>query len=390
MSLARRESQANVGGYWHFFPKHVQARRALWNGVDPKKGRSFIDIAFGDLIHARNNTEMFLELDNGATWQLLGSDNYDRLVGGNARGVVFSEWALCDPRAWDYIRPIILENHGWALFITTYRGRNHAWQMAQTLRDHPDWRVDVRTVNDTVDVNGARIITDDDIAKERSEGTPEAIIQQEYFCNPAAAVPGAVYAVQTERMRADVARCQARWNPLKPVYAAWNLDQSPTATAIVYAQPVGDRLSIIAAEIMPFMPLPECLAHIRARPWRVAEHLIAEASESLVDVFTGLNVYPDVVRSKRPGLVEAITQAALETADVNATDCADLLDSLTGYSRHDLTEDENRPMFSAEYDETWHMQLTRAFELLALYQHTDAGGAWHRPQRYINSDKRAI
>ena len=151
MSKARQECVKRVGAYVHFFPKHIQARRALWQGIDPKKSSRFIDIAFGGIESSRNNTEMLIEMINGSTWQLLGSDNYDRVVGANIVGAVFSEWALCDPRAWDYIRPMILENNGWAVFITTYRGRNHAWQMVQQLKDNPEWYVDVRDIYHTVD-----------------------------------------------------------------------------------------------------------------------------------------------------------------------------------------------------------------------------------------------
>ena len=133
MSLARIESQQRIGAYVHFFPYHTQARRAIWNGVDPRLGVKFIDHAFGDLTVATNKTDMLLDFKNGSTWQMLGSDNYDRVIGSNIVGVVFSEWALCDPRAWDYIRPILRENAGWAVFITTFRGRNHAWRMAQSV-----------------------------------------------------------------------------------------------------------------------------------------------------------------------------------------------------------------------------------------------------------------
>ena len=38
LSMARNESIKRVGGYVHFFPKHIQAKRAIWNGIDPKKG----------------------------------------------------------------------------------------------------------------------------------------------------------------------------------------------------------------------------------------------------------------------------------------------------------------------------------------------------------------
>jgi phage terminase large subunit len=81
---------------------------------------------------------MFIEFDNGSTWQVVGSDNYNSLVGSPPVGVVFSEWALAKPDAWTYMRPILAENGGWALFIWTPRGRNHA-TMAFDARADPNW-----------------------------------------------------------------------------------------------------------------------------------------------------------------------------------------------------------------------------------------------------------
>src|SRR3954453_16142800 len=60
---------------------------------------------------------MLIETVNGSIWQMAGSDNFDSLVGSNPVGVVFSEWALSHPDAWECLRPILVENEGWALFI---------------------------------------------------------------------------------------------------------------------------------------------------------------------------------------------------------------------------------------------------------------------------------
>jgi len=178
MHVAKERGAVDIGSYWHLLPKHSQAKRAIWNGIDHKSGRRFIDMFFPDAL-AKNATDMFIERECGSTWQLLGSDNYDRAVGSNPRGIVFSEWALCDPRAWDYFRPILRANKGWAIFISTFRGRNHMWQMYQNLLDNPDWFVSLKTVDDT------QIITLADIEKERAEGMSERLIQQEYYCKPA-------------------------------------------------------------------------------------------------------------------------------------------------------------------------------------------------------------
>jgi len=74
---------------------------------------------------------MFIRLKNGATWQVLGSDRYDAAVGSPPYGITFSEWALSNPAAWAYLAPILIENNGWGLFITTARGRNHAHSMLE-------------------------------------------------------------------------------------------------------------------------------------------------------------------------------------------------------------------------------------------------------------------
>lgn len=389
LNLARDESQLHVGGYCHFYPKHVQAKRAIWNGIDPKIGRNFIDAAFDGLIDHRNNTEMFLQLKRGSTWQLLGSDNYDRVVGSNLLGVVFSEWALSDPRAWDYVKPILRENGGWAVFITTYRGRNHAWQMAQQLRNNPDWYVDVRDVTQTCDVNGRRIITDDDIARERADGTPEGIIQQEYFCNPAAAVPGAVYSQQAQDLMADATRMAATWNPLQPVYVSWNLRESPITTSVVHFQP-GEVPVVLAAATYPFMSLGEVVAKVREQPWPIAGHVVGVEDEAMLPGLANFRIHPEVVRNRRPGAVEMQTQAFAANMRCAAEASQDLLDSMIGYTRRELTVDEDRPVFGDDYIASWHGQLVFALENFALAEIDGSASGWHRPQHYRLIDKRII
>lgn len=195
--------QERVGNYWHLFPFHVQAKRAIWKGIDARTGERFIDRAFPDRIRARDNeTEMSIIMPNGSTWQMLGSDNYDRLVGSNPCGLAFSEWALCDPAAWDYIRPILLENKGFALFITTFRGRNHAWRMYQQIKDSENWYADLRTVDQTHRHDGSPIVTAEDIQKEIDEGMDEALVRQEFYCDPDAATAGAIYTRQYNKLMA--------------------------------------------------------------------------------------------------------------------------------------------------------------------------------------------
>lgn len=211
LELVREELMSTVGSYWHLYPLQVQAKRAIWNAVDNATETRLLELIFPEeMRQSTHEQDLLIRFPNHSTYQLCGSDAYDRLVGSNPRGVLFSEWALCDPRAWAYILPILVENGGWAAFITTYRGRNHAYQMAQKLRLDPRWYVDVRTIDMTRRVNGERVVAPADVEAERASlvamhgRTPaDAMIREEFYCDPMAAQPGSVYGGSVAAMLAE-------------------------------------------------------------------------------------------------------------------------------------------------------------------------------------------
>jgi hypothetical protein len=386
LSLARRESRRRVGGYVHFFPKHIQARRAIWQGIDPKKGAPFIDIAFGDYEAARNNTEMFLEMYNGSTWQLLGSDNYDRVVGSNAVGVVFSEWALCDPRAWDFIRPIILENDGFAIFISTFRGRNHMWQMTQQLADNPQWYVDVRDITRTQDIDGNPILTEADMQAERDSGMSEALLQQEYYCNPEAVAEGAIYGRQVERLRKEVDRHHAAWNPNKPVYCVWNIDL-PIFASCITVQP-GNPPQILDAQTWNFTTLGEALRNSEQQKWPVMSHIIRAEQRELVNQFQDMQRHPTIVQGMNTFTQTTATSNFLEQCHIDTERCELLLDALSGYVRRERFDAQVADMqYSDQAAASWHQQLAVALETWAVWDYYSQGNQWASEPDYTIQDR---
>ena len=173
LNYTATEAMENVGVYWHMLPTQKQARKVVWDGID-RSGRRMIDQVFPKEIRkAKREQEMQLELKSGSIWQLCGSDNYDSLVGANPKGVVFSEWSLCDPKAWDFIRPILAENGGWAIFIYTARGKNHGYTMAQMAKANPSWHYSCLTVDDTKRPDGSPVITQEAIQEDRDSGMSE-------------------------------------------------------------------------------------------------------------------------------------------------------------------------------------------------------------------------
>jgi len=119
-----------VGNYWHALPEYSQARKAIWDAVNPHTGKVRWQGVFPkEIIKHVDNQTMKLTFINGSTWQVVGSDNYDSLVGTTPVHVVFSEAALADPAAYGFIRPALLENNGTSLHISSVRGRNHFYDL---------------------------------------------------------------------------------------------------------------------------------------------------------------------------------------------------------------------------------------------------------------------
>ena len=76
-----------VASYWHMLPQYEQARKAIWTAVNPHTGLRRIDEAFPKEVRASTDEQgMFIRFRNGSTWQVVGSDNYNSLVGAPPAG----------------------------------------------------------------------------------------------------------------------------------------------------------------------------------------------------------------------------------------------------------------------------------------------------------------
>jgi len=202
LAQTARMAMQRVGLYWHCLPTLKQARKVIWDGITGE-GVSLMRATFPpDIVKKRVEDEMKVELINGSIVQLVGADNFDSLVGSNPVGVAFSEWALTDPRAYEYCRPILRENNGWVAFIFTPRGYNHGYatyQIAKRLVEDPSNHAfcALMTVRDT------QVLSESDINLERAMGMDESLVQQEYFCDFSAANVGSIVGKQVAEAERD-------------------------------------------------------------------------------------------------------------------------------------------------------------------------------------------
>lgn len=185
-----------VANYWHMLPEAAQARKAIWKAINPHTGIRRIDEAFPHELRAStNDTEMLITFKNGSSWQVVGSDNFNSLVGSAPAGIVYSEWALANPNARAYLRPILLENNGWQIFITTPRGRNHAHRTLQAAQKDPNAFAQILSAEESgifsVEQLDAELKAYID---EFGEEYGRAKFEQEYLCSFDAANLGAILA----------------------------------------------------------------------------------------------------------------------------------------------------------------------------------------------------
>jgi len=224
--------------YAYYFPTAVLGRKALWDNIDARTGMKVIDHLPSDIVEKKNEQQMKITLVNGSIIQVLGTDSLD-VVGGNYYGVIFSEAAQQNPLAWDYTRPILRENGGWALLNGTPRGKNWWYKLFTKNITNPAWFCQYLTIDDT------KALTEVDINEERKAGMSEDLIKQEYYCDWTIGMPGAIYAQQIERARLEKRICDnVMWFKELPVYTVFDVGAPLNQKCWVF-QMVGDRINYL-------------------------------------------------------------------------------------------------------------------------------------------------
>lgn len=230
-----------VGSYYYFFPTYEQGRKILWEGID-KDGFKFLDHIPKELRVRTDNQQMVIELKNDSIFRVVGTDRVDAIVGTNPFGCIFSEYALQNPIAWGYIRPILAENGGWAVFNYTSRGKNHGWDLYNYAKDRKDWFVQILKADET------GVFTPEQLEEEKEqyilEDGDDLRFQQEYMCSFEGAVQGSYYGKILQIVEAKKQITKVDFDPNLPVTTVWDLGVGD-ATSIWFLQTVGQEIRII-------------------------------------------------------------------------------------------------------------------------------------------------
>ena len=374
LQLSSVASQMRVGTIWHMLPTLKQGRRVIWDGID-REGRKMIDQAFPKEMRQAanpiNNSDMQIRFRNGSIYQVVGSDNYDSLIGANPIGVIFSEYAVADPKAWDYIRPILAENGGWALFIYTPRGKNHGKKLYDMAKGNPRWFSSLLTVEDTFRPDGTHVIGPDIIQEERAEGMSEEKILQEYFCSFEAGMEGAFYTAELNIAEEDGRIGHFPHDPGKQVQTWWDIGFRD-ATSIIFTQRGDDGKPILIDYLEARnKALDEWIRDVRSLPYDYDEHWGPHDLENhdfttgktRVEFALALQFAFDIV-AKIP-VQDGIdaTRSIIRTARFNEPKVGRLLDGLYSYRRE---YDDRLQMFRDKPLHDWASHPADAMRYLSV------------------------
>lgn len=121
--------------YWLVSPTFRQVKSINWTRLKA--------LLINDTAWKFNEQELYAEHPHIKTRiELKGSDNEDSLRGVGLSGVVMDECASTKANVWpEIIRPMLADKKGWALFISTPKGRNWFYDLyIKGLGDDPNWK----------------------------------------------------------------------------------------------------------------------------------------------------------------------------------------------------------------------------------------------------------
>ena len=215
--------------YAYIAPYYAQAKNIAWDYL--------LRFAEPSIVKA-NQSELWVELVNGAKIRLFGADNPDALRGLYLDGVVLDEYADMKPRLWgEIVRPLLTDRQGWATFIGTPKGHNAFYDIYNEAQKNPNWYVKTLRADQSGLLPEAELL---DAQATMSDNQYE----QEFLCSFEAAILGAYYGQEMRRIT-DLERITTvDYDPMFPCHTAWDLGFNDS-TSIWWFQVVYGEIRVL-------------------------------------------------------------------------------------------------------------------------------------------------
>ena len=215
--------------YAYIAPFYAQAKNIAWDYL--------LKFAEPAIVKA-NQSELWVELVNGAKIRLFGADNPDSLRGLYLDGVVLDEYADMKPRLWgEIVRPLLTDRQGWATFIGTPKGHNAFYDIYNEAQKNNNWYVK------TLRADQSGLIPQNELLDAQATMSANQY-EQEFLCSFEAAILGAYYGQEMRRIT-DLDRItDIEYDPMFPCHTAWDLGFNDS-TSIWWFQVVHGEIRVL-------------------------------------------------------------------------------------------------------------------------------------------------
>lgn len=369
------KAHERVANYWHMLPLANQVRKAIWEAVNPKTGMRRIDEAFPkELRESTRDNDMLIKFKCGSTWQALGSDNFQSAIGSNPAGIVYSEWAQANPSARGYLRPILTENNGWQAYITTPRGKNHAYSTFKGAQKDGKSFAQLLTVADT------HILTPEQLEEELQEyintygdDAGKALYEQEYFCSFDAAILGAYYGAEFARTDKEQRITSVPYDDVVPVHTAWDLGFDDD-TAIWFYQVIRGEVHVIDYYYASGKTIEHYAEVLTSKPYKYGNHWLPHDARAKTLASGGKSIIEQLAKLVGLGSMKIAYNLSVEDGIQAARvmfrrtwfdigNCEDGIEALRQYQRE---WDDDKKMFKDKPLHNWTSHAADAFRYLAV------------------------
>ena len=357
--------------YAYIAPYHAQAKSIAWDYL----------LRFAEPVMAKaNQSELWVELINGAKIRLFGADNPDSLRGLYLDGVVLDEYADMRPRMWgEIIRPLLADRLGWAVFIGTPKGHNAFYDVYNNATKNDSWYVKTLRASQT------KLLPDSEL-KDAFQSMSEDQYLQEFECSFEAAIIGAYYGKEMRVLTDGNRITKVKYDPIFPVHTAWDLGYSDD-TAIWWYQVVHGEIRVLEYHSSNGQPVAYYTGLIQSKDYHYGTHwlphdarakTLASGGKSIIEQISNkiplesLKIVPNL--SLQDGI--QATRLALMRAWFDAEKCQDGIECLRQYQRE---YDEDKKMFRDKPRHDWTSHGADAFRMLAI--------AWSEEHKEVPRDK---
>lgn len=249
--------------YAYIAPFYSQAKQAAWDYLKQHTRNLAVKVS---------ESELSVELPNGARVRLYGADNPDALRGIYLDGVVLDEYADMRPSVWgEIIRPLLADRRGWAVFIGTPKGKNAFYELWKAAQADPEW------YSLTLKASETGLLEAEELTSARKTMTEEQY-EQEFECSFDAAILGAIYVKDLAIARRAGRIGRVPYEPSKLVNTAWDIGQGDP-TAIWFYQWVRQELHVIDYYEASGEKLPHYAALLKSKDYAYDTHWLPHDAE---------------------------------------------------------------------------------------------------------------